>query len=730
MKIIKIKTKIYFFLCVFWITSMCFMLETNATTLYADNIVSYLNKLVDTTNSSRAGLCLQWAFDQYKAMGATSANVGNGGACCAKTAAEKLVKSTSKNNIPIGAAVFFDGISSQGVCNPSKGGCGRYPGHIGIYVGNGDLVSIHGKSSGGAIKKESIATWEKWGYKYLGWGIPNNVTLNDVDPSLISLWGVNDNDSFSGKAKIWAKRFNNDNNHYAIFYLDGQPITGHISADEGGYFSKEIDTNKYANGKHTISIEYAYTEGSGSDSRTIVFDNNTNINLWGINEGDTFTGKAKLWAKRFNDDDNHYAVFYIDGNRITGNLSSDASGYFSVEVDTTKYSNGSHTLKVEYACSIAGSSDSRTINFSNNLNFIGFESNNKIGGKHKIQLQSTGYEDSIKVYIDTQLIDTVSKKDGYYTFWLDTNQHSQSMHKISARVQKNSGEEEVAVVYLQFSQEYILAIDCPAENEVIYSDEKKNVSGWLNDSATGEFYLDDKLIKTVYPSELFFRSDIEYTGGYQFELPMSGISEGTHVLALKSITSDREAWGYRTFEVKKSSKTEGIEKTGEREETKETEENNNNNGNVNSNNGLVDKSSSTNKTGEAQKNTGTTSTSNDDIANRNGNNQSAKSKSSKSDEKNKKVILHKIQNKKGRKIVLSWKTPFKAPSFEIQIATDKRFKKNKKVFFTTSRNKESIKLSKKYKKKKVYVRIRAIKYDRFARLPGKWSNIKKIKIKK
>ncbi len=140
-----------------------------ATTLSESSIRNYLNGKNGKTESNYGGLCLKWTFQQYKNLGATNAAVGTS-SCCAHYAATKMNLSTS-DNIPIGALIFFDGVSKQGRCSR----CGHYYGHVGIYVGDGYVSSIHGN---GKIKNESISLWGSWGYRYMGWAIPKNVEIN------------------------------------------------------------------------------------------------------------------------------------------------------------------------------------------------------------------------------------------------------------------------------------------------------------------------------------------------------------------------------------------------------------------------------------------------------------------------------------------------------------------------------------------------------------------------
>lgn len=103
------------------------------------------------------------------------------------------------------------------------------------------------------------------GYVYLGEYSKN-----------ISLWGIENNQEISCPTKLWAKRFDNDNNHYAIFYIDDKPITGHIQSDDSGYFSVNINPHDYSQGLHTFKVYYANSYNSDIDIINIfIIYNNT-----------------------------------------------------------------------------------------------------------------------------------------------------------------------------------------------------------------------------------------------------------------------------------------------------------------------------------------------------------------------------------------------------------------------------------------------------------------------
>ena len=91
------------------------------------------------------------------------------------------------------------------------------------------------------------------------------------------------------------------------------------------------------------------------------------------------------------------------------------------------------------------------------------------------------------------------------------------------------------------------------------------------------------------------------------------------------------------------------------------------------------------------------------------------------------VIITKARNIKKRKLSVKWKKVTGTKGYQIQYSTNKKFKKAK-----TKTTKKTTLTIKKLKKKKVYyVRVRAYTIDSSGKkVPGKWSKVKKVKIKK
>ena len=91
-----------------------------------------------------------------------------------------------------------------------------------------------------------------------------------------------------------------------------------------------------------------------------------------------------------------------------------------------------------------------------------------------------------------------------------------------------------------------------------------------------------------------------------------------------------------------------------------------------------------------------------------------------------KVILRVPKNKKGRKLVVRWNAVKDAKGYQLQYALNKKFKKKKSI--QTKKTKYTIKKLK--KKKTYYIRVRAYKMNGRKKVYGKWSKVKKVKIKK
>ena len=91
-----------------------------------------------------------------------------------------------------------------------------------------------------------------------------------------------------------------------------------------------------------------------------------------------------------------------------------------------------------------------------------------------------------------------------------------------------------------------------------------------------------------------------------------------------------------------------------------------------------------------------------------------------------KVILQRAKNKKGKKIFIQWNVDKVAKGYEIQYAPNKKFKKVKSQTVRST----SVTIKKLKKEKTYFIRVRSYRVIDGRKMYGKWSSVKKVKIKK
>lgn len=92
-----------------------------------------------------------------------------------------------------------------------------------------------------------------------------------------------------------------------------------------------------------------------------------------------------------------------------------------------------------------------------------------------------------------------------------------------------------------------------------------------------------------------------------------------------------------------------------------------------------------------------------------------------------KVTGLKVKSKKKKVVTLTWKKVSGAKGYQLQYALNKKFTKKKESKFT---KKKKLTVKKLKSKKTYYFRVRAYKLNGKKKVYGKWSKVKKIKIKK
>ncbi len=135
-----------------------FAVEAKAATVTGTQIKQYVESFVG--GSWAAGGCLNFVATMFQNLGGTRSS-----ACCAIKYAQSHRVSTSQDNIPIGADVYFNNTTDY-TCS-----CGSRCGHIGIYVGDGYMVH----ASGGKVRKDKIS----YVSNYYGWGYHGGISIEN-----------------------------------------------------------------------------------------------------------------------------------------------------------------------------------------------------------------------------------------------------------------------------------------------------------------------------------------------------------------------------------------------------------------------------------------------------------------------------------------------------------------------------------------------------------------------
>lgn len=101
------------------------------------------------------GWCQMWVKNVYASCGRSGAS-----ACCAHAAGDNWIVSPSSAGIPVGATVYGSRSWGGVMC----GACGRDACHVGIYVGDGTVVSMEA-----GVQARTLDDWVSV-YGWRGWG--------------------------------------------------------------------------------------------------------------------------------------------------------------------------------------------------------------------------------------------------------------------------------------------------------------------------------------------------------------------------------------------------------------------------------------------------------------------------------------------------------------------------------------------------------------------------------
>lgn len=191
-------------------------------------------------------------------------------ACCAYSYGSQYVDqwTSSWANVPAGADIFFGGSSVK--CNT----CGNKAGHVGIYVGNGQIVHAWG----GKIQKTTVQYVINCGYPMRGWGWHGNYNFtNSVPPTSYKTI----KNYQSGKMLNVVGNSSASGTNVTVYQQDGTTGQNFKLVAHGG--TKYFGGSPYQ--KYVIEAQCAPACGLNVYGSTSVSGNN--VNLWTKSGNDT-----------------------------------------------------------------------------------------------------------------------------------------------------------------------------------------------------------------------------------------------------------------------------------------------------------------------------------------------------------------------------------------------------------------------------------------------------------
>lgn len=160
--------------------------SSTTTTTSSGDAASLRQKVVDQAKSLESfgvqgGWCEMWVEKVYsEALGRTLSwesgpNIITQQNCAHEAGLNAVYSSTTEDNIVPGAAVFsYRSSNPRKVCSH----CGQSPGHVGIYIGDGQIASCTGHGDTGIVIC-SIEEWKQsWDFSCWGW-LPGTEDLAD-----------------------------------------------------------------------------------------------------------------------------------------------------------------------------------------------------------------------------------------------------------------------------------------------------------------------------------------------------------------------------------------------------------------------------------------------------------------------------------------------------------------------------------------------------------------------
>jgi C1A family cysteine protease len=276
---------------------------------------------------------------------------------------------------------------------------------------------------------------------------------DNIPPSL-TITSPADAATVSGNVTVTVNAQDNVGVTHVNFYVDTIFAQTNLAAP----FIHQMDTTQYSNGPHTIGA-VAYDAAGNSTLETItVTVQNTDTEPPKVKVSSPVSGSTVKGVVNFNAiaTDNigvKKVAFYVDSIL----QSTDSASPYSVSLDTTKFSNGQHTLKViGYDTSNNVSEHSITVNVQNLDNGPTLSITSPLNGAYvggsvlaRVQVLNDRPIDRVELHLDCEpvAVDRVFP----YAFLIDTQALAPGQHVLTAVAYDDDGRsnQSAVIIYVQ-----------------------------------------------------------------------------------------------------------------------------------------------------------------------------------------------------------------------------------------------------------------------------------------
>ncbi len=314
-------------------------LSYNVYAYNANDMVGYLKEIEGDPYTY--GYCLRFVHESFENVYGYRAY-----ACCAYKSGSTYVDSTSRN-IPIGACVYFAG--SATTC----GTCYNKAGHVGIYIGNGNIVHAWD----GKVTNSSIDYIISRGYPYRGWGWLCDKSLDQYTEAPSNPWIKIDKYNTSTNSNVLFTYHADNAEYYELWLFRNGICLGNTPLPLTGSYTTKFDTAGYYQAYVSSSNSSGYI-----DSGKIEFNIYDNVppDPWIYIEKDTLVVGEEV---RFVYNASHVTHFSLGINRYNERIISEYRGWNETTYTTSFDKSGTYTAYIS-AYNDYGYADSRKITFT------------------------------------------------------------------------------------------------------------------------------------------------------------------------------------------------------------------------------------------------------------------------------------------------------------------------------------------------------------------------------